>query len=124
MSQGEDDTVVMGRAFMNCSISHSKVLKVSSLRALDTRMTYREFLTLRMIRSQTRSVKALNTLNTMWCIGGVDLRRCLVVSKNLIHRGAVEGGHPFFFCCFNVRCVVRADFRRGASSCNEAAEGC
>ena len=53
MSQGEDDTVGMDGAFINCSISHNKVLKVTSVRVLDPMMAYREFLTLRMIRSQT-----------------------------------------------------------------------
>ena len=43
MSQGEDDTIVMSRSFIYCSISHNKVLKVSSVRASDPMMTYREF---------------------------------------------------------------------------------
>ena len=53
MSQVESDTVVMGQAFINCSISHNKVLKVSSVRALDSMMAYREIFTLQMRRSQT-----------------------------------------------------------------------
>ena len=55
MSQGKDDTVVMGRVLMNCSISHNKVMKVSSVRALDPMMVYTEFLTIQMRRSQSPS---------------------------------------------------------------------
>ena len=54
MSHGDDDTVVIGPAFINCSISHNKVLKVSSVRALDPMMAYREFLTFPYARLHMR----------------------------------------------------------------------
>ena len=88
MSQGENNTFVIGRAFINCSISHNKVMKVSSVRALDPMMAYRVF---------DATNETFPGATKMWCLGGVERSRYLVVSKNFVHRGAVEGGHQFFF---------------------------
>ena len=44
MLQGQDDTVLMGRAFINGSISLNNLMKVSSVRALDPMMALESFL--------------------------------------------------------------------------------
>ena len=67
---GEDETVVIGRAFINCSILHNKVLKVSYVRSLNPMMVFSA--TNEMFRDATQ----------MWCIGRTKFSGYLVVSEN------------------------------------------
>ena len=104
MSQGEDDTVVTGRAFINFNLAQQSVKSIICERVFDA------------------TIETIPDATKIWCIGGLEFPRYLVVYKKLVHRGAVECDHQFFFCWCKVRCVFRADFWWSASSSKEASE--